>query len=176
MFIDLKEVLENTVSDVFGDLVTRRTGQAVRDGIEKKLESVQAGRVTVIDFSEVRCLDISCADEIVAKLLLTHGDKGYFILRGVSDGHLDALEPVLERHRLAVVAQDRGGRTRVVGRIPEPARRAFSVLVEQGAAREQEVAERLDLPPAQARSALAALLERRLVLNGNAGYQPLYIS
>ncbi|MEJ2237442.1 MAG: hypothetical protein P8X82_04015, partial [Gemmatimonadales bacterium] len=60
----------------------------------------------VIDFGAVGCLDISCADEIVGKLLLDHGQVRYFLLRGVTEAHCEAINWVLERHGLAVVAED----------------------------------------------------------------------
>ena len=70
--IDLTGVLRRTVCDLYSDLVTRPTGAAVRDGIEKQLADLGERSLTVIDFSHVRLLDYSCADEIVAKLLMRY--------------------------------------------------------------------------------------------------------
>jgi hypothetical protein len=114
--INLREILHRTVADGYGDLVTRRTGAAVRSGIEQVLaEAGPAGAgLAVIDFSAVRLLDLSCADEIVAKLLLQHGMRR-FVIRGLTPGQRDALEPVLEHHRLAVVVEDASGRLDLLG-------------------------------------------------------------
>ncbi|MBI3081776.1 MAG: hypothetical protein HYY94_02475, partial [Gemmatimonadetes bacterium] len=71
--IDLKDILQRTVSDEYGDLVTRRTGQAVRQAIERDLARDGDGRAAAIDFGTVRCLDLSCADEIVGRLLREQG-------------------------------------------------------------------------------------------------------
>ena len=171
--IDLKDVLQRTVSTLYGDLVTRRTGQAVRYGIELLLDDVDGGQLAVIDFGTVRCLDISCADEIVGKLLLQHGQVRYFLLVGLDDSHRDAIEPVLERHGLAVVAEDRAGSPYVLGVIPEAARDAFRVLAAAGRAAADEVAERLAVPVGDARAALQELTARRLVREEGAVYQPL---
>src|SRR3989338_209601 len=100
--IDLRAVLQRTVSDVYGDLVTRRTGAAVRNGIEEELAGGEGDGPAVIDFGAVRCLDLSCADEIVAKLVLQYGSSR-FLFRGLTLSQRDALEQVLERHGLAVV-------------------------------------------------------------------------
>ncbi|MCH7875577.1 MAG: hypothetical protein IH965_09805 [Gemmatimonadetes bacterium] len=170
--IDLKDVLRRTVSGVYGDLVTRRTGQAVRGGIEKMLEEFD-GEVAVIDFSTVRCLDISCADEIVGKLLLQHGHARYFLLVGLDEGHRDAIQPVLERHQLAVVAEDRSGTPWPLGTLTEPARQAFGVVANAGKAAPREVAECLAVPYDTACRALEELCERRLVLEGDGGYEPI---
>jgi anti-anti-sigma regulatory factor len=161
--IDLCGVLHTQVSRGYGDLVTRPTGQAVRSGVEEHLASNEAD-VAVIDFSGVRCMDYSCADEIVGKLLLAHGRARYFMLRGVSDGQCEAIETVLERYGLAVVIEDRTGRLRVLGAVADAVRKAFEHLVEYGPQSMSEGAGPLDLPPDTARAAFDELRDRRLAL------------
>ena len=73
----------------------------------------------MIDFSHVNLLDFSCADEVVAKLLLRFEggappQDAYFLFRGVREDHLDAIEAALERYQLALVMQD--GRRRAAAR------------------------------------------------------------
>ncbi len=126
--IDLKLILQRTVSRSYGDLVTRPTGEAVRGGIEAELEEGTGEQVAIIDFGTVRLLDYSCADEIVGKLLLEYGSARYFLLQGVTASHCEAIEPVLERHKLAAVARDREGRVRVLGHVPETAVAALSTI------------------------------------------------
>jgi hypothetical protein len=174
--IDLKSMLQRTVSDLYGDLVTRPTGRAVRSGIEGVLASEADSDVAVIDFSTVGCLDYSCADEIVGRLLLDHGGVRYILLRGVSLSQRDAIEPVLERHSLTVIAADRNGRVEVLGTIPDDARRAFAVLYEGGAAGLDEVAARLAVPADLARRALEELLARRLVQTSGGAYRALTLA
>lgn len=167
--IDLKDVLARTVSSLYGDLVTRRTGEAVRSGIEAMLSDDD--ETAVIDFGTVRLMDMSCADEIVGKLLLAHGLGHYFALTGVHAAHEDALLPVLERHQLAVVAEDRTGRLKVLGYLPEPARRAFGFLADAGPAPPDAVAAHLALTPDVARDALQTLCDRRVVRESDGHYQ-----
>jgi len=111
--INLRDVLQRTVSDLYGDLVTRRTGAAVRGGIEQELQGLE-NEPAVIDFGAVRCLDLSCADEIVAKLVLQYGSWRFFFT-GVSPSQRDALEPVLERHGLAVALVEETGKVELLG-------------------------------------------------------------
>ncbi len=119
--ISLWAILQRTVSDGYTDLVTRRTGVAVRGGIEEELAGTE-GEPTFIDFGDVRCLDYSCADEIVAKLVLQHGGWRFF-LRGLTPSQKDAIGPVLERHNLAVVSvADGTGRVEFIGPDTEAAR------------------------------------------------------
>lgn len=170
--IDLKSILERTVSGLYGDLVTRPTGQKVRGGIEAVLADVD-GEIALIDFGQVRCLDISCADEIVGQLLHRAGRGRYFVLQGVTAAHCDAIEQVLERHGLAVVARDRDGRIEVLGPVAETARRAFHALSDGRPARAEEVAVQLALTPDDARRALEELCARGLVQQGVDGYVAL---
>jgi anti-anti-sigma regulatory factor len=160
---DLRALLQRTVARVYGDLVTRPTGAAVRSGIEEALAELDGEQVAVIDFSTVRCLDLSCADEIVGKLLSTHGRARYFVLQGVSAEHCETIEQVLERHKLAVVARGRDGRVTVLGHLSEPARRALELLADHGPAPAEAIAAELDLPPGLTASLLEQLQQQRLI-------------
>jgi hypothetical protein len=172
--IDLKTVLQHTVSNQYGDLVTRRTGEAVRSGIEALLPPDDD--LAIIDFGTVRLMDMSCADEIVGKLLLTHGHACHFLLVGVHAAHEDALIPVLERHHLAVAAEDRAGTLKVLGALPEHARRTFSLLAANGPAAPDTLAAQLALPAELAREALEVLRERRVVREQDGHYQTLHVA
>jgi hypothetical protein len=112
VLIDVGTVLKGTVCDLYSNLVTRPTGAAVRTAIERQVVEIGSPVVTTIDFSQVNLLDFSCADEIVAKLLLrfTSDDAppGYLTFRGIHEGHIDPIETVLERHGLALVSWHEG--------------------------------------------------------------------
>lgn len=170
--IDLKDILQRTVSDEYGDLVTRRTGQAVRQAIEHDLAKDGDGQPAAIDFGTVRCLDLSCADEIVGRLLREQGTARSFVLLNVTAAHREALEFVLERHRLAVVIQDAGGALDVVGALSQAERRVFEALAQTGSAVAEDLARRLELTPDAARQALDDLVERRLVVANEGTYGP----
>jgi hypothetical protein len=173
--IDLKSILESAVSAGYGDLVTRHTGRAVRGGIEEVLQRGDGTQTAVIDFSAVRCLDISCADEIVGKLLLQHGRGQYFLLRGLSEAHCEAIDIVLERRGLAAVAMDRDGQLEPLGPLADIARRAFIAVAKNGNVAADELAAQLDLPADTTRQALDELLELRLVQQAEGGYRALNV-
>ena len=161
--IDLGTILQNAVPFGYGDLVTRPTGRAVRSSVEEMLPQQDAGTTTVIDFSTVRCLDISCADEIVGKLLLQYGKGQYFVLSGVSEAHCESIDLVLERHGMAVVAQNRDGSLQVLGPIDEPVREAFGAVLQSDLSAASDVADRLALSMEAAQPLLDELLTLRLV-------------
>lgn len=106
--IDVSAVLRQAVRATYADLVTRATGRAVREHIEQVYVADPApDGVTRMDFTGVRCIDYSCADEIVAKLLRDR--IRVLVLRGCSEAHLEALGPVLEGHGLAALLEHADG-------------------------------------------------------------------
>lgn len=123
--IKVHEVLQQSVAGFYADLVTRPTGRAVRENIERDLPT---GTIAVLDFTGVGCLDYSCADEIVAKLL--REPVRILLLRGITDGHREAIEPVLLGRGLAVVLERPDGTLDVLGR-PETAAALLEELVAQ---------------------------------------------
>jgi hypothetical protein len=146
--IDVSSVLRQTVCDLYSNLVTRSTGAAVRKAIEDALATLPAPNVTVIDFSQVTTLDFSCADEVVGKLLCAYSRLGepprtYFLIRGVHEAHLEAIEAVLERYDLAVIVQDDAGRTQLVGTLGDGPRRAWQIICQHGALIPQRLDEEL---------------------------------
>jgi hypothetical protein len=173
--IDLSTVLRRTVCDLYSDLVTRPTGAAVRDGIEKQLSELGDRSLTVIDFSHVGLLDYSCADEIVAKLLMRYADANaprdaYFLFRGVSDSHLDAIETVLERHGLAIVAQAEDGAVVLVGTVDDPERRAWEAMLRMGRTMAVDLAREAEIEPEQVERVIGALCRRRLAMELDGAY------
>jgi hypothetical protein len=134
--------------------------------------------LTVIDFSHVNLLDFSCADEVVAKLLLRFEggappQDAYFLLRGVREDHLDAIEAALERYALALVMQADDGALLLVGTVNEAQRRAWQALREIGRCAAEELAIALGEAPAAAAALLTTLHERRLVMRFDDMYVPL---
>ncbi|MQA89357.1 MAG: hypothetical protein GEU90_03845 [Gemmatimonas sp.] len=138
--IDLTRLNGRTVASFYSDLVTRPTGRAVRLGVEQQLAELSADQgpcLSILDFSQVRVMDYSCADEIVAKLLLGYSDrKGpsevYFLARGLQDHHLESVEAVLERHGLLLAAEDAGGRSGLLGPATSDERYCWEVLIRHG--------------------------------------------
>jgi hypothetical protein len=122
--IDVRAVLQKSVSGFYTDLVTRPTGRAVREHIERELPD--DATIAVMDFSRVGCLDYSCADEIVAKLVRER--VRVVLLRGLSEAHREALEPVLTGHALAVILEEPDGTLDVLGP-PETAQALLEELV-----------------------------------------------
>jgi hypothetical protein len=177
--IDVRAVLSRSVCEFHSDLVTRSTGRAVRSGIEAHLLEHPDITVVVLDFSAVRVLDCSCADEIIAQLLLRSrpgaatGRGTYFLVRGLDEVHADQIDEVLRRHGLALAAEERGGAKRLLGWTTDPMRTAFDCVASHGSALPEELAAELSWPLDEARHALEELAGYRLVMRADAHYLPL---
>ena len=163
--IDLGTVLRQTLSaNLYSNLVTRPTGRAVRSQIELLLRASERS-LTVIDFSHVSMIDFSCADEVIAKLLMrdSRERESYFVFRGMTDDHWDAIEAVLERHGLALLVEREGG-VELVGVVDDRERRAFDALKRRGRASCDEMALELGESLSETRNALDGMWRRRLVM------------
>lgn len=167
--INLSHVLRQTVAcDLYSNLVTRPTGAAVRSQIEQMLLASHERALTVIDFSQVSMIDFSCADEVIAKLLMRYASDdaprdAYFLLRGITEDHCDAIESVLERHELVAAVEENDG-VRIMGTLPDVERRAWNAAYATGRADAGEIARRMDMDVADAEAALDSLCRRRLVM------------
>lgn len=181
MHIDLGTVLQGTVCDLYSNLVTRPTGAAVRTAIEEQVCDASKPSLTTIDFSRVNLLDFSCADEIVAKLLLrfVNDEKlpGYLTFRGLHDGHIDPIEAVLERHSLALVSWYEG-EAELFGHVSDEERLCWDVVREHGPVTSGDISSLLitrtvsreTLSPETIQRLLDELVSRRLLIRGSSGY------
>jgi hypothetical protein len=114
----------------------------------------------------VTVLDFSCADEVVAKLLARYLEadrprEAYFVIRGVRELHREPIEVVLERQRLAAVAQGEDGTYQLLGDRSGHEDSVWRVVEARGRIEAHELEEAL--PDADQRSALTELVRRRLV-------------
>lgn len=169
--IDLTRFHRRTVSSFYSNLVTRPTGRAVRLGVEQQLVELRRGVpcLSILDFSQVRVLDYSCADEIVAKLLLRFvaPDRPvdvYFLARGLQDHHLESVEAVLDRHQLLLVAEGVGGEPTLLGPCDETSRICWELLTHRRRARLAEVVATSGLTLESARGALDRFSSARVVV------------
>jgi hypothetical protein len=163
--VDVRELLGRSVANLYSHLVTRPTGRAVRLAIESQLDELARPALSLVDLSSVAVLDYSCADEVVAKLLLRFQDPGaggaFFVFEGVREHHREPIEAALERHALAAVAGTGGDRFELLGEGSDLQRRLWNRVEERGwvrADRIREVAANED-----ERKGLDVLVRRRLL-------------
>lgn len=166
---DLSTLVKRSVASLYSHLVTRPTGRALRLGIESQIGELGTACVSVLDFTQVVVLDYSCADEAVAKLILRFQQPdrpadAYFVARGLGEQHREPIEVVLERHRLALVAEIEARGFTLLGRANDFERDVWAVLEEEKEATAEGVARRLAVAEAAAGDALRNLDGRRVIL------------
>ncbi|HMC54039.1 MAG TPA: hypothetical protein VKH19_02615 [Gemmatimonadaceae bacterium] len=172
--IDLGTVLRQTLSaNLYSNLVTRPTGAAVRTQIELQLHDTDPS-LTIIDFSHVSMIDFSCADEVIAKLLLRLATdrEAYFVFRGLTDDHWDSVEAVLERHGLALVVERESG-VELVGVLDDLERRAFQAIKRRGRTEVWDLARDLGESEYLTRGAIERMWRRRLIMRVGDTYMPV---
>jgi hypothetical protein len=173
--IQLGRVLRETVTTPYTDLVTRPTGAAIRSRIQDAMLQ-SAAATTLLDFSGIGLLDFSCADEVVAKLLLD-ADPGmdrYVMLGGAREDHVEAIDHVLNHHALAVAALTAPGEPpRLLGRVSPELRAVFVCVFRLGPGDALRVAEVLNWTLERAADALQTLALLRLLRAEGGSYRPL---
>jgi hypothetical protein len=167
--IDLSSVLRRSVCERYSNLVTRPTGVAVRTEIELLVSERSGVTLTMIDFTHVGLLDYSCADEVVAKLLL-RATNGFFICRGLHEAHVDAIEAALSRYELALVVETADGARCLLGPVAEEERVAWQTVGRLGRADVDELAVALAVEPTRASGWLETLASRRVVMRAGPHY------
>jgi hypothetical protein len=170
-------VLREAVAAPYRNLVTRPTGAAVRTRIEATMAHSNC-LTALLDFSEIELVDLSCADEVVAKLLLADVECGgrCVVLRGLREDQHEAIEHVLIHHHLAIAVvapgtDDEG--PRLLGWVTADARAAFACICSRGALTADAVAAALEWSRARVEEALGALALNRLVRAEGELYHPL---
>ncbi len=175
--IDLTRLHRRTVTSFYSNLVTRPTGRAIRMGVESQIAELDPRLplcLSILDFTQVRVLDYSCADEIVAKLLLRYatderpGDA-YFLVRGLQEEHHDAIEAVLERHNLLLIAEAEDGGSLLLGPADPFERACWRALQARGSASANMIASDIGVSEEAARSICGGLVAKRVALPGRNG-------
>ncbi len=163
--IDVGHVLRRSVESLYSHLVTRPTGRAVRLAIEEQVAGSSRTALSLIDLSDVSVMDFSCADEIVAKLLMRFLDEdrpvdALFVFRGVCQNLHEPIQAVLERQELLAVAQGSDGSCELMGTRTDEVEYVWTVLEGRGRIGAAEVSE--VFPGSHHREALDELVVRRV--------------
>jgi len=164
---DLHSVLSRELGNGSSNLVTRSTGQAVRERIERDLEQESAGTVVGLDFSRIGVIDYSCSDEIVAKLLSRllageYGDK-YLVLVGLNDNQRENIEVALERKDLAIIMEEGDGRRQVLGTLNKYLRDTLEFVAERERATARDLSDAKKVETNTSGTRLLNLYKKRLV-------------
>ena len=169
--VDVGRLMNDRLGLSQSDLITRPTGRAVREAIEACTAGAPGGAVALVELSGVRVMDFSCADEVVAGLLLRSQDASrsgmrYFIFRGREHLHGHAVAEVLSRRGLAAACAFGGRPFHLVGEVSDGQRAVWHALEER---RSIELGEATTLLGPGGRARLVQICEMRLAHLGSGG-------
>jgi hypothetical protein len=171
--IRIGHLLREAVAAPYRNLVTRPTGVAVRARIEATLAGSSC-LTAMLDFSDIELVDLSCADEVVAKLLLAGRNAYFFVLQGLREDQREAIDHVLSHHGLAVAAVPPDqGEPRLLGWVSADAREAFACICDRGPLGVSDLARALGWLESRSREALRSLAAHRLVRPVGELYHPV---
>jgi len=164
---DLYKLLKDELGNGSKDLVTRPSGQAIRERIERGIEKEPDGSVIALDFSKIGVIDYSCADEIVTKLvsrLLSgeYGDK-YLLLSGLNENQKENIEVAIERKDLAMVAELRSNGRVVLGNLNNYLRDTLDFIVKKKKATSKDLSDGKKIEANTSGTRLLNLYKKRLV-------------
>lgn len=164
---DLYKILKEELKNGSSDLVTRPSGQAIRDRIERDIEREKDGEVIALDFSKIGIIDYSCADEVVAKLLSRllsgeYGDK-YIVLSGLNENQKENIEVALERKNLAVMACVNNGKNMLIGSLNNYLKETLNLILKKGKITAKDLSEAMKFEMNTSGMRLLNLHKKRLV-------------
>lgn len=164
-------------TELYSYLVTRQTGRMVRTNIERQIAGVDHAVLAVLDLRHVPLIDFSCADEVVAKLVVLTVGAGphprFVLFRGVAEHHLEPIESALRRQGLVAAAESAAGEPFLMGTLEPQVAAAWREIWALGHVGASTLAARLELSVAGVSVLLDELEARALVIRDGEVYVSL---
>ena len=164
---DLYKLIKEELGNGSRDLVTRPSGQMIRQRIERDMEKEPDGSIIALDFSRIGVIDYSCADEIVTKLLSRllsgeYGDK-YLLLAGLNDNQKENIEVALERKDLAIIAEMKVGNRSVLGNLNSYLNDTLDFIIKKRKVTSKDLSDARKIEANTSGTRLLNLFKKRLV-------------
>lgn len=126
----------------------RPKGGELLEGLMAHILEAPEHSVTALDFSHIRFMDVSCADEMLNKLLLRlrSGEMGkrYVYLRGLNTSLRETIEAVMQLRDLSALMCEDESRVELLGALKRPMREALEALLERKCVTSGELSAVLD--------------------------------
>lgn len=165
---NLYKILKQELKNGSSNLVTRPSGQVIRNRIESDIIREENGSVIALDFSKIGVIDYSCADEIVAKLIsrLIAGEYGnkYIVLSGINENHSENIEVALERKDLAVLAETFDSKKVLLGTLNNYLKETLNLILKKGKLTAKELSAAMKLEANTSGTRLLNLHKKKLVM------------
>lgn len=127
-------------------LITREIGERTKEAICRKLSKLEPNIVLEMSFSSIRFMDVSCADEVVVKVLirLEAGEcpDRFIILSHINAQHRENIETALKVAKKVVIVKENEG-WNLLGELVNSYWEALSKVMEVGSITARELQEKM---------------------------------
>ncbi len=163
----------------------RERGRQLRGEILVHMQGLPPDGVLIVDFSAVRTLDFSAADEVVGSLVgrVIAGELGNrrFVLAGLSEAVRESIDAVLQLRKRQCLELGADGRARALGPISPAHEETLQFVIDRGEVAVADVAGRFWAEPRMTAAtnrlntlAECGLVVRRLERGGPRGNRYVY--
>ncbi len=165
--LKLGNVVKQELKNGSANLVTRETGRIILDRIEREIREIGKSETLVLDFSDIKVIDYSCADEVIAKLITRlkgdeYGDK-YVTLQNLSPSQKENIHVALEKKGLAILAVDASKKWEIIGILNNYLMETLQLIMKSGEISTRSLSDKLKLELNTASTRLLNLHKSRLV-------------
>lgn len=166
--IRFKDIIKEELRSNSLDLMTRQTGQRIFQHLENKIKQAKEGETVSLDFWGVGVIDYSCADEVIAKIVLRmiqneYGDR-YLILQNLTPTQKENISVALERKNLAIIGlKSKDKSWEIMGTIDDYLLETLEIIMKNGSMSSSILRKKLKLELNTASMRLINLHKLRLV-------------
>jgi len=147
-------------------LVTREEGRLILSEIERQLYEQSQESILVLDFTNVKFIDLSGADEVIAKLAsrVRSGEYGgrRVVVTNLTEQHLYNIERALQDKGLALL-QVTNGTVSIIGALNKYLLETFMFVTQKVSTTARELADEANIPINTASTRLLNLFNEGLV-------------
>jgi len=150
-----------------GLLVVRKVAKKYREEVWDRIEQMGPNCVLRLDFHNVQFIDVSCADEVVGRILarLEAGElrDRYMILSGVKNQHKENIDTALRVSKKAIIVVN-DGKWGFLGELVKSHQEVLAHVVQKNGITASELKEKMAYWSVnQASASLGALYKKRLI-------------
>lgn len=165
--LKLGNIVKQELKNGSANLVTRETGRIILERIEREIREIGKGETLVLDFSDIKVIDYSCADEVIAKLITRlkgdeYGDK-YVILQNLSSSQKENIHVALEKKDLAILVTTPDKKWEIIGILNNYLSETLQLIMKSGEISARGLSDKLKLELNTASTRLLNLHKSRLV-------------
>ena len=165
--LSLKKLINGLLRNGAKEMTGRSRGIRVRGFIEKILREETGPLLVILDFSGIRSIDFSWADEVVAKIIsrLWSGEYGekFLVLKGLNVSQVENISVALERKRLAALTSGSEG-WQIVGSLNNYLAHTLNQVMEKKHLTLKELSEEEGIGMNTSGTRLLNLYKKRLVV------------